>query len=66
MSMSRFSPDYLYMGVEPPVSADEYYPRVCLFFEFLEKKFNLHVIIAAHPSSDYNQKKDIFWKPGDR
>ncbi|MGB7789236.1 hypothetical protein [Methanoregula sp.] len=58
-----FHPDYKYIGVEPPVSADEYYPGLCSFFAFLEKKYDLRVIIAAHPRSKYDAPQEYF---GDR
>ena len=58
-----FHPDYQSMGVEPPASADEYYPKLCTFFEFIEKKFDLRVIVAAHPRSNYDLTKKYF---GDR
>lgn len=58
-----FHPDYKYIGVNPPVSAEDYYPGLCSFFAFLEKKYDLRVIIAAHPRSKYDDPQKYF---GDR
>ncbi|MFA4825876.1 MAG: hypothetical protein WC593_12060 [Methanoregula sp.] len=55
-----FHPDYNYLGIDHPISADEYYPKLCKFFDFLEKKFDLSVIIAAHPRSNYDTADDYF------
>ena len=43
-------------------TADEYYPKLCKFFDDLEKRYDLHVIIAAHPRSDYNGREHLFGK----
>lgn len=55
-----FHPEYVYMGINPPVSADEYYPLLCNFFELLEKKYDTNVVIAAHPRSAYEKHPDYF------
>ncbi|MEH1739365.1 hypothetical protein V6948_04105 [Fusobacterium varium] len=36
------------------IEADKYYKKINIFFEYVEKKFNTNVVIAAHPSSNYN------------
>lgn len=53
-------PEYIAYGVEPPTRAEEYYPLLCTFFDFLEKQYNYSVIIAAHPRSDYDKRPPYF------
>ena len=53
-------PDFLYMGIEFPISSDNYYPKICNFFKTLEKNMNTRVVIAAHPKSDYDNSPDYF------
>lgn len=53
-------PDFLYMGIKSPISSDDYYPKVCSFFEILEKNMNARILIAAHPKSDYESSPDYF------
>ena len=36
------------------IEANKYYKKLNMFFEHIEKKFNTNVVIAAHPSSNYN------------
>jgi len=55
-----FNSDLKYLGIDQPFSAEEYYPKLCKFFDFLEKKFGLAVIIAAHPRSNYDTADDYF------
>lgn len=48
-------------------SQERYLERMNSFFSFIEKKYNVEVIIAAHPSSQYkgdefNGRKIIMWK----
>ncbi len=49
-----FHPDYVVAGVKPPCTENKYYPSLNKFFDYVEKKFNLPVIIAAHQRADYN------------
>jgi hypothetical protein len=44
----------------PSVQAEEYYPLLCTFFDFLEKKYGVHITIAAHPRSKYDEMLDLF------
>lgn len=37
-----------------------YYQKLNLFFEFIESKYNLKIIIAAHPSAQYNTNENPF------
>jgi hypothetical protein len=53
-------PDFLYTGVKFPISADEYYQKICIFFDLLEKRMHTKVLIAAHPKSKYENGPDYF------
>jgi len=55
-----FHSDYLYMGVQPPATPEEYYPLLCNFFTLLENKYNVRIVIAAHPRSRYDNLTDYF------
>lgn len=49
-----FHPDYAIMGIPAPNTADEYYPKINLLFEELERMLRLPVVIAAHPRATGN------------
>ena len=55
-----FHPDYIHSGLSVPAISDEYYPNICKFFDFIENKYNVHVVIAAHPRSKYEEHPDYF------
>lgn len=55
-----FHPEYTYIGVNSPVSADEYYPLLCRFFELIERTHGVNIVIAAHPRSAYEKHPDYF------
>lgn len=55
-----FHPDYLHIGVDPYSSAETYYPAINKFFEFLENKHGMHMMIAAHPRSNYEDHPEYF------
>lgn len=56
-----YHPDYLFTKERPIVTPDMYYPQVCNFFDFVEKKYGLEVIIASHPRAKYEEKPfDLF------
>lgn len=55
-----FHPDYIHSGLSAPATSDEYYPNLCKFFDFIEDKYNVHVVIAAHPRSKYEEHPDYF------
>lgn len=55
-----FHPDYILAGVKPPCSENKYYHALNRFFDYIEKKFNLSVIIAAHPKANYNLHPNAF------
>ena len=42
------------MGIPAPNTADEYYPKINLLFEELERMLRLPVVIAAHPRATGN------------
>lgn len=55
-----FHPDFKINHINPPVSPEEYYPKLCRFFSYLEKNFGTTIIIAAHPTANYDQLPDYF------
>lgn len=55
-----FHPDYLFMKWAPHITENEYFPRICNFFEMLETNYNIRIVIAAHPSSSYETQGDYF------
>lgn len=55
-----FHPDYLYMDIPPFCKPEEYYPHLLKFFDFIESKLALKVIIAAHPRSNYEDHTKLF------
>lgn len=55
-----FHPDLLYGSVKQDVFADKYYSLLNNFFNQVEKRLNIEVVIAAHPRSQYETKKDYF------
>jgi hypothetical protein len=55
-----FHPDYIHMQVSPPATPEEYYPILCRFFDCLEDNHGIHINIAAHPRSIYEELPDYF------
>lgn len=55
-----FHPDHLTHAGLPPFTPEEYYPAICNFFDFLEKNYNVNIIIAAHPRSHHECYPDYF------
>lgn len=55
-----FHPDYGYMGVAPPDSADHYYSVLRTLFDQVERSRGVQVVIAAHPRSNYEERTDYF------
>lgn len=55
-----FHPDYLYMDIPPFCKPEEYYPNLLKFFDFIESKLALKVVIAAHPRSNYEDHAKLF------
>jgi hypothetical protein len=54
-----FHPDNIDMKV-PAVNADEYFSLLRNFFDHIENKFGVNIIIAAHPRSRYDEMPDMF------
>ncbi|MCX5811387.1 MAG: hypothetical protein NT178_02425 [Proteobacteria bacterium] len=55
-----FHTDYLYLDLPVKISADEYYPALVRFFDYIEESFNVRIVIAAHPRSHYEEHTDYF------
>lgn len=55
-----FHPDWAFCQVSSPVRADDYYPKLCGFFEKLEKSTGTKIVIAAHPRSNYEKHPEYF------
>ena len=54
-----FHPDYLFQGRKFKNPKD-YYPLLNQFFDHVEEKLKLEVVIAAHPRSHYDELPDFF------
>lgn len=57
-----FHEDDKMVGVSHGVTATRYYPSLCRFFDYAEKKCNIPVDIAVHPRSFYEKHPDYFGK----
>ncbi len=55
-----FHPDFLHQQVSPPTMPEDYYPSLCRFFDFIEGNYGTDIVIAAHPSSRYEELPDYF------
>lgn len=55
-----FHHDEIFSGIPHATTADEYYPILCRFFDYIEKELNLEVVVAAHPRSHYEKMLDFF------
>lgn len=55
-----FHSDYTSLGLPAPTSAEEYFPFLCNFFDYIETKLDLEVVIASHPRSHYEERPDYF------
>ena len=55
-----FHPDYIYLGLKPPVTAEQYYPPLNRFFDRVEKELGLEIVIAEHPRSAYEKHPEYF------
>lgn len=51
--------DYLYAGEKPPDGKKDYFKKIKILFEKLEKNFKLKVCVAEHPKSRYTNKQRI-------
>ncbi len=54
-----FHPDAL---AQPLFNANDYYPRLCRFFDDIEQNHGVHIVIAAHPRSHYGAGDNLFGK----
>jgi hypothetical protein len=59
-----YHPDFITSDSNAPVTASLYYPALMNFFKLIEKKFQLNLIIAAHPRSHYSDEKIANTYPG--
>ena len=55
-----FAQYYVYAGIKPPATPERYYPALCDFFKKIEKEAGTSVVIAANPSSKYEEHPDYF------
>jgi len=55
-----FHPDFTMINEKAPITPEEYYPKLCTFFSYLERNFGVRIIIAAHPRSTYEKLPDYF------
>lgn len=55
-----FHPDWKHMGIECPISADEYYRLLNNFFNVVERSLGMEVVIAGHPRSNTDKIKSFF------
>jgi hypothetical protein len=55
-----FHPDYVFTGDKPRVTAEQYYPKLRDFFDYLESTYNVKIVIAAHPRSHYESHPGYF------
>jgi hypothetical protein len=55
-----FHSDYLYNKNSPRYDPDAYYSTLLKYFAAFEKQTGLHVKIAAHPRSKYEERGDLF------
>lgn len=47
-------PEWTYSNLATPITANEYYPLICAFFDRLERDLGLPVVVAAHPRASYS------------
>jgi len=55
-----FHPDFTMINEKAPITPEDYYPKLCTFFSYLEYNFGVRIIIAAHPRSTYEKLPDYF------
>jgi len=55
-----FHPDWIRLRIQPPIAAENYYPLLNNFFNLLEQRLELKVVIATHPRSHYEELPDYF------
>lgn len=47
-------------GLKPIIEPEQYFPQLQRFFDFVEEKYKVKIVIAAHPRSDYQARPDYF------
>ena len=55
-----FHPDYTYLKMAPPSTPEAYFPPLRRFFDGLEARHGLPVVVAAHPRARYEEHPDLF------
>ena len=45
---------------DPIIAPEEYYPLLCRFFDYIESNYGVHIVIAAHPRSNYENHQNCF------
>ena len=54
-----FHPDFIHM-MGAPTTPEDYYPLMCAFFDRLEEKYGVRIVVAAHPRSHYKEWDTCF------
>ncbi|WP_411972632.1 hypothetical protein ACLCDV_00675 [Sphingobacterium sp. Lzh-3] len=54
-----FHPDFKLLGIKS-VDADEYYATLNRFFDVIEEKYQLPIVISAHPKAELYKSKNPF------
>ncbi len=57
-----FHSNFILINVPFPCTPENYYPHLERFFEEIERKMDLEVVIAAHPRSEYREKYPEIFK----
>jgi hypothetical protein len=55
-----FHPEYIMLGLLPPSGPDGYYTGLNKLFSKVENRYNIKVVIAAHPRSHYEESSQLF------
>lgn len=56
-----FDPDFFVSGAGPSgIDPEKYYKGLNRFFDFVERRMNMPVVIAANPRARYDQRPDYF------
>jgi hypothetical protein len=55
-----FHPDYIFHGITPPATQEEYFPALRRLFDQVEAERGVRVVIAAHPRSDYAGRESLY------
>ena len=57
-----YHPDNKKVGLENTFKniADSYYSKMNSFFDYIEKMYNLKIVIAAHPRAEYNKIGNVW------